>query len=271
MTTEAAQLPHIEAFHRVLELPVVGRAIAKSAETYSRVKDSHQLVNWALSTAEASLSTATKQAAPIAAPIAKKLESPIHYVDHTLCLGLDKIEKIIPVVKEEPEQILENAYMLALQTVQPAVWSISQTNHAIVSQALNLRDKSWNKANQILETQYGSAAVRGLDNTAVVMDNLIDKFLPPTGDEKEIGISPADEDKLLHTLQTVGRLSNKAARRVYTHILHLSTVGIDNLKTYISSLVEFLRLTQYIYAINDKVQAHTNGPQNISEESKKQN
>lgn len=105
MATEVMQLPHIEVFHRVMELPVVESAISKSTATYLRVKDCHQLVHWALTTAETSLSNATKQAVPIAVPIAKKLENPIHFVDHTLCRGLDKIEEKVPMVKEKPEQV----------------------------------------------------------------------------------------------------------------------------------------------------------------------
>lgn len=50
-----------------------------------------------------------------------------------------------------------------------------------------MRDISWNKANQILETQYGSAAVRGLDSTADIVDKLIDKFFPATKDEQSVG------------------------------------------------------------------------------------
>ncbi|KZC09406.1 PREDICTED: lipid storage droplets surface-binding protein 2-like [Dufourea novaeangliae] len=269
MTTEVAQLPHFEVFHRVLGLPVVERALSKSAETYSRVKDCNQLVHWALTTAETSISTVTRQAVPLAAPIAKKLENPIHFVDHTLCLGLDKIEEKVPMVKEKPEQILENAYMLAIQTVHPAVVSISHVNDLIIMQASNLRDKSWNKANQILGTQYGSAAVKGLDNTADLVDKLIDKYFPATGDEQSIVITSDEEDKLLHTLQTVGRLSNKAARRVYSNIVqHMGTISTDNLKSYISSLLQFLHLTQYLHAINEKVQAHTSQTNEAKTEKK---
>lgn len=105
MTTEVAHLPHIEVFHRVMELPMVESAISKSTATYFRVKDCNQLIHWALTTAETSLSNATKQAVPIAAPIAKKFENPIHFVDHTLCRGLDKIEEKVPMVKEKPEQV----------------------------------------------------------------------------------------------------------------------------------------------------------------------
>ncbi|XP_076620910.1 lipid storage droplets surface-binding protein 2-like [Colletes latitarsis] len=265
MTTEAVSLPHVEVFYRVLGLPVVESVMSKSAETYLRVKDSHQLVHWVLTTAETSLSNATKQAVPIAVPIAKKFESPINFVDHTLCLGLDKIEEKVPMVKEKPEQILENAYSLARLTVQSASMHITLANYLILSQASNLRDMSWSKANQILETHYGSVAVKGLDNTAVIIDKLIDKYFPATGDEESIDIKTDEEDKLLHTIQTVGRLSNKAAYRLYSNIIHhLRTINTDNFKFCISSLVQFLQLTQYLHAINEKVQVHTSTSKDIA-------
>lgn len=99
------ELPQLKVIERVKELPIVEMAINKSAETYSKVKDSNLLVNWALNTAESSLNTAKKQAMPIAVPIARKLESPIGLVDDTLCFGLDKIEEKIPLVKEQPAQV----------------------------------------------------------------------------------------------------------------------------------------------------------------------
>jgi len=106
MTAELAQLPHLKVFDRVLGLPVVELALAKSAKTYSRVKDSNQLVHWALATAETSVNIATKQAVPIAVPIVRKLGTPLSFVDRTLCFGLDKIEEKVPLVKETPAQVL---------------------------------------------------------------------------------------------------------------------------------------------------------------------
>ncbi|XP_011878380.1 PREDICTED: lipid storage droplets surface-binding protein 2-like [Vollenhovia emeryi] len=264
MATEVAQLPHLKVVSRVMELPIVELAFVKSAETYSRVKGSHQLMNWALSTAESSLSTATRQAMPIAVPIAKRLESPINFVDHTLCLGLDKIEEKVPLVKEKPAQILEKA-----------VSRISHVNDLILQQATNLRDISWNTANHILETRYGSVAVRGIDNTAVAVDKLIDRYFPATEEEKPqdgTEINAAEEDKLLHTLQTVGHLSNKAARRVYLNIVnHLRTIKKDALlNSYVSSLVEFLHLTKYIHTVNEK--PYINGAKKeVPQEDKEKN
>lgn len=256
MATETAQLPHIEVFHRVLELPMIGMAFNKSVETYNKLKDSHWLVHWALTTAESSFESATKQAVPIAVPLAKKFENPIHFVDHTLCLGLDKIEERVPLVKEKPEQILANAYDIAVKKVQPAVSTIYHVNGALLEQATNLRDISWNKANQILDTQYGIEAVKKLDTTAIIVDKLIDVYFPAIGkeDETDATVKTEEEDKLLHTLQTVGRLSNKTARRVYLNICQRTKeLSKENLRRYIAFLLEFLQLTQYIHAINDKV------------------
>ncbi|XP_072748985.1 lipid storage droplets surface-binding protein 2-like [Anoplolepis gracilipes] len=242
MATELAQLPHLKAFDRVLELPIVELALAKSAQTYSKIKGSNQLVHWALTAAETSLNMATKQAMPIAVPIAKKLESPINLVDHTLCFGLDKIEEKVPLVKETPEQILKKATL-----------RISHINNLIVAQATNLRDIGWNKANQVLDTHYGNVAVKGLDNTALVVDKLIDRYFPaPEGEEEYKGINTQEEDKLLHTLQTLGHLSNKATRRVYYNIIHhLNLIKKDSLlKAYISNLVDFLRFTKFLHTVN---------------------
>ncbi|XP_024946456.1 lipid storage droplets surface-binding protein 2-like [Cephus cinctus] len=269
MAAETVELPQMAVLNRVLGLPMIELALSKSASTYTRVKDSHQLLYWALSTAETSLTNATKQAVPLAIPIAKKFEAPIHFVDHTLCMGLDKIEEKVPIVHQSPEKILENAYVLALQTVQPAVSTIYYANELITTQATSLKDLSWNKMNQLLSSHYGTVAVNSLDSTAAIVDKLIDQYFPAAGDEKDIALVSAEEDKLLHTLQTVGRLSNKAARRVYSSVIrHLKTIKTDDLKEYISSLVQFLQLTHYIQVINEKVQTFTAPPKETHNQTK---
>jgi perilipin-2 len=74
--------------------------------------------------------------------------------------------------------------MLALETMRPAVSTIVYANDLVISQAAIIKDKSWNKMNQILSTDYGIAAVQGLDNTAFLVEMMIDKYFPPIGDEK---------------------------------------------------------------------------------------
>lgn len=99
--------PHMEVLDRVKNLPSVQSAIEKTCSTYSYVKDSHHLINWALNYAEAGINYATATAAPLAAPLAKKFEGSISSVDQKLCQGLDIVESKVPIVKEPPAQVCQ--------------------------------------------------------------------------------------------------------------------------------------------------------------------
>lgn len=97
--------PRLEVIDRVKNIPVIHSAIEKTGSTYSYVKDSHHLVNWALSYAEAGLHYATATAAPLTIPLAKKFEGQISAVDQKLCEGLDIVEQKVPIVKKPPQQV----------------------------------------------------------------------------------------------------------------------------------------------------------------------
>ena len=64
------------------------------------------------------------------------------------------------------------------------------------------------------------------------------------------------EDPVLHTVQTIGALSNKVARRVYrtvsSQIKQLTKK--EDIHEYLASLIAVLRLTQYLNFLNDRVQ-----------------
>uniref|UniRef100_A0A1A9VLG3 Uncharacterized protein n=1 Tax=Glossina austeni TaxID=7395 RepID=A0A1A9VLG3_GLOAU len=61
----------------------------------------------------------------------------------------------------------------------------------------------------------------------------------------------ANEDPVLHTVQTVGRLSNKISRRVYRNVSRqIRKVQKGNVNDYLSSLIAALKLHQYINFIN---------------------
>jgi hypothetical protein len=83
-------------------------------------------------------------------------------------------------------------------------------------------------------------------------------------------VNTIEGDKLLHTLQTVGHLSNKAARRVYTNIVsHLNATKKNGLlRSYVSSLIEFLRLTQYLHKVNETA-SHMNGEEKKESQEEK--
>lgn len=57
----------------------------------------------------------------------------------------------------------------------------------------------------------------------------------------------ADENKVLHAVQTVGQLSKKTANRVYHSVAaQLKTVKKEDVATYISSVVSILHLTHFL-------------------------
>ncbi|XP_014485192.1 PREDICTED: lipid storage droplets surface-binding protein 2-like [Dinoponera quadriceps] len=253
MATATTQVPHLVALDRVMGLPMVELALTKSAETYSRVKNFHRLMYGAFTTIEMSLNTATKLAKPIAMPIATRLGNQIHFVDDKLCRGLDKIEEKVPLVKEKPEQIVQDTYILAFQTISPAIMGVSYINHMILEQAEILRDVTWKKTNQILDTYYGNTAVKGIVSTGVLIDNLLDDYFPPIDGEEMIDLKTAEEDKLLRVLQTIGCLTTKATKRIYSYVIHhFGVVKKDYLVPYVNQLVEFLCLTRSLHEANEK-------------------
>jgi perilipin-2 len=64
----------------------------------------------------------------------------------------------------------------------------------------------------------------------------------------------ANDDPVLHTVQTVGRLSNKVASRVYRTVsTQVKSLKKEDLHEYIASLIAVLRLTEYLNFINDKL------------------
>lgn len=68
----------------------------------------------------------------------------------------------------------------------------------------------------------------------------------------------AGVDPVLHTCQTVGRLSNKVARRVYRTVSRqVKLLKKEDVHEYVASLIAVLRLTQYLNFINEKVQSNS--------------
>nr|CAD7588795.1 unnamed protein product [Timema genevievae] len=263
---QSAMFPHLECVDRVWKLPVVESAWNQSADLYGRVKGYNVMLNWTLSTAEATMQKAIEQAAPIAAPIAKKFESPIHYVDQTLCKGINLVEEKVPIVKEPPQQTtltpsgdikLPSIPRASLTSTQYLFWT---KTWVVVSpsvkdygtgKAQSLKDLSLMKANEVLSTHYGNMALSGFDSTAAIAEQYLDYYLPGTEGQAEHSTSPAveGEDKVLNTVYTVGRLSNKAVRAVYMALSsQVNHINKDNVQEYIASLVAFLHLTSYLNA-----------------------
>lgn len=250
---QASLLPHLESLDRMLKLPVVDATWQQTQNVYGRVKDYNPLLSWALGTAE----DVVHRAVTISAPLVQRLDRPLQLVDQTLVKGIDKLEVNAPIIKEQPQEIYNQARSKVLETVRPYTDKVCDLRSASQQRAASLKELSWKKANEVLATQYGSIAVNGVDTTAQLAERLLDYYFPKSEGDVEEDNAPisAKDDPVLHTVQTVGRLSNKVARRVYRTVsTQVKSLRKEDVKDYIATLIAVLRLTQYLNFINDKRQ-----------------
>lgn len=139
-----------------------------------RSTDCNPLLTWALGTAE----DVVHRAVTISAPLVQKLDRPLQLVDQTLVKGIDKLEVNAPIIKEQPQEIYNQAKSKVLETVKPYTEKVCEMRSATQQRASSLKDLSWKKANEVLATQYGSIAVSGVDTTAQLAERLLDYYFP---------------------------------------------------------------------------------------------
>ncbi|CAO1389670.1 unnamed protein product [Diamesa hyperborea] len=247
-------LPHLESLERMMKLPMVEAAWQQGQGVYGKVKDYSPMFNWAFRTAE----DVVHRAVNFSAPIVQKLDGPINFVDQTLVRGIDKLEVKAPIIKEQPQEILNQAKSRVMDMVQPQLNKVCGLRVAGQKKAATLKELSYNKANEVLASQYGSMCVNGVDSTAVLAERLLDCYFPASTEDDLDDNKPisASEDPVLHTVQTIGALSNKVARRVYrtvsSQIKQLTKK--EDIHEYLASLIAVLRLTQYLNFLNERVQ-----------------
>ncbi|XP_037724698.1 lipid storage droplets surface-binding protein 2 isoform X2 [Drosophila subpulchrella] len=245
-------LPHLESLERIIKLPVVNAAWDKSQDVYGKVKGKNRVFEWALTAAE----DCVTRAVTTAAPFVTKLDRPIAYVDQTLVKGIDKLEVKAPIIKDTPQEIYNQAKSKVIDVVQPHLERVVKFKAAGQQKAASLKDLAWQKANEVLATQYGSLAVNGVDTTTALAERLLEYYFPKCESDVEEDNVPvsASEDPVLHTVQTVGRLSNKISRRVYRNVSRqIKQVQKGNINDYLSSLIAALKLHQYINFINSSM------------------
>ncbi|GFG38548.1 hypothetical protein Cfor_09664 [Coptotermes formosanus] len=270
---KAGALPHLECIDKIWKIPLVEMAWNQSAGMYGKVKEAHEVFNWTLSTAEAAVLKAAEQAAPIA----KKLEQPIHAVDQTLCRGIEIVEEKLPLVKEPPSHIYEAAKAFVNSALSPSLDTVSAVKNYGAETAQSIKELSLNAANEVLATRYGNMALSGFETTAALAERCLDSYFPPTEQELQQENEPSAAeggDKFTSTVHTVGRLSNKFARRVYNILSsQVKNLNKDNVQQYINSLATIMHLTNYLSALNQTLKATTsrNDTQNSEVEKSSSN
>ncbi|XP_045516242.1 lipid storage droplets surface-binding protein 2 isoform X1 [Pieris brassicae] len=239
----------LQSVQKAMALPSVEAAVGQVGALYSKVKGAHSLLEWALSTAEASVTLAAHTAAPFVA-------APLAIGDAKVAAALGALERRIPIVTEQPKVIVETTKQAVLSKISPQLnrVNLNQVYGARVAaeqKVKSLKELSWVKANALLSTAYGQKAMQGVDSGAVYAMRLLDHYLPPVQGETPVSneIVPADTDPTMHTVQTVGRLSAVAARRVWANlavkVTELRSSGIElDVRRYITALLAALHLAK---------------------------
>ncbi|KAI8421186.1 hypothetical protein MSG28_008257 [Choristoneura fumiferana] len=300
-------LPQLQSVQKAMAIPTVGAAVGQFGALYTRVKDAHSLLEWALSTAEAGVTLAAHTAAPF-------VSAPLAAGDARLASCIDALERRVPLVNEQPDVIVETTKKAVLSKISPHVNKVIGARVAAEQRVKSLKELSWTKANSLLNTAYGQKALIGVDSGATYAMQLLDHYLPPVGPQdqptassspslsmclsrvcmwscssarmahnistgtdsftdlglhdKKIStgndsftdhgfhdkhikvegeIVPASADPAMHTVQTVGRLSAVAARRVWANLAYkvneLRQSGIDfDVSRYLKALLAALHL-----------------------------
>ncbi|XP_061396398.1 lipid storage droplets surface-binding protein 2-like, partial [Musca vetustissima] len=247
-------LPHLESLERIIKLPVVGAAWDKSQDVYGKVKGKNRVFNWALSAAEDCVSRAVTTAAPIVC----KLDRPIHYVDQTLVKGIDKLEVKAPIIKDTPQEIYNQAKNKVIDVVQPHIDRVVKFKAAGQQKAASLKDLAWQKANEVLATQYGSLAVNGVDTTTALAERLLEYYFPKSesdveedNDVKEIAVTQNGHNGK-HPENDIEEIYNQDIELDSRFIVAASTVFLSMSLKIITEIVEYVRQNPEIIHIIDR-------------------
>lgn len=82
-------------------------------------------------------------------------------------------------------QIYDAAKAVMSSSLQPTIEKLNMAKESATQQASTLKEISMAKANELLNTQYGTMAVQGVDNTSVLVNRLVDHYFPPVEGEED--------------------------------------------------------------------------------------
>ncbi|KAG8232700.1 hypothetical protein J437_LFUL014718 [Ladona fulva] len=214
----------LQSLQRFSKIPVVELMWNHTTGMYEKVKGSNSVVNWTLSSAEATVQKAMQHAAPVA----KRFEQPIQKVDETLCKGLNTLEEKVPIVKEKPEQVYEAAKTYVNATMQPAMEKVEAVKR--------------------FGTACGNYAKFSLHATVEMADQYVEYYLPENNEstdstESTVAVQTLHEQSVP---QKVGRISVRVGKGLYrTIVTQMKSLEVKSEKSLVSltSLSELIHMT----------------------------
>lgn len=228
---------------RLSDMPAYTMTLSQLGSFYSTLKEKNEVLKNAFTTGEEYVEKITNAAKPVvwaatqtalevAKPVVGEISDPVGRIDSAASEALAKVQEKIPIVKQTPQEIAEQAKEAAKQTA---------------SYYLNKAQSS----NVVQE------ATKQLDNVVSLSELVVEMCFPSDGscpeDLKELEIAEQDEDKGL--VVRAGNLKNKAVRRGKKKLMTYKAVQatVDNV-----SADKVLYAQQQISEMTEKVMTGTN-------------
>ncbi|EAT38930.1 AAEL009231-PA, partial [Aedes aegypti] len=226
---QSGLLPHRESWDRMLKLPAVDITWQQTQNFYGPVKDYNPLPSWAFGRPR------MWSPVPASTPRWCTFDRLLQLVEQTLAKGIDRLDVGAPIIKEQPQEIYNYSKSKVLGTVKSYTEKVCELQQASQQKATSLKEPSLKKTDEVLASHR------------LLAERLLDYYFPKCegDDEDDNALTLVKEN------HTVGRLSNKVARRDYRTVSkQVKSLRKEDVKEYVITLISVLRLTQYLSFLN---------------------
>ncbi|NWS31426.1 PLIN3 protein, partial [Polioptila caerulea] len=181
---------------RVANLALVSCVCGAVASAYGRTKESHPCVRSVCSAAEKGVRTLTAAAASGAQPLLTRLEPQISTANKLACKGLDKLEEKLPILQQPPQKVTppgghgqgSSAGRGAGMSCPCAVPSqvVAGTRALVSCTVSGVVARTRSALGAVVGTRVGRLLATGVDAVLGKSEELLDRYLPRTGEELEV-------------------------------------------------------------------------------------
>lgn len=225
---------------RMLALPVLNQAVNRAIDAFDTGRNRNDAMGAALRAAEASMRVAASGALPLATPIVNTVGG-WGVIDEWACRGLDRVEKVAPIIKKPTDEIVTTTRQSMLKAVAGGTGPIPSS----FTEAFTVRAN--NAVDFVVNTRGGKVVIDTADQALVSAHTFLDTYLPPERGDRQGTGAPKGGINI-----KVASLYNKAQQRLYRSVYILirppNDRSIDGLITF-ALLIDFGRRTAVdIYA-----------------------
>lgn len=145
---------------KIKSIPIVFSTCFWLSENYNKIKEKNFVTKGTCNLAETTLKTSID----LASPILDRFKDRVDQLDDLACYQLEKIENAFPIVKREPNQIIdEGRGLLASWTIRPAVDRIQ-----------NIKNLSEKNCNIVKNIYHSSSEYVNLVDVRLIINKFLD-------------------------------------------------------------------------------------------------